>query len=39
VTRYVLAHAARKDLVEILEYIAEDSLDRALEVLDRLCSV
>ena len=37
--RYVLVPEARKDLKEILEYIAGDSIDAALRVHDRFTEI
>jgi plasmid stabilization system protein ParE len=37
--RYVLVPEARKDLLEILEYIASDSIDAALRVHERFIGI
>lgn len=37
--RYLLVPEARKDLTEILQYIADDSIDAALRVHERLIEI
>ena len=37
--RYLLVPEARKDLTEILQYIADDSVDAALRVHDRFIEI
>jgi toxin ParE1/3/4 len=39
VPRYVLVPEARKDLAELLDYIAADSVDAALKVHDRFVEI
>ncbi len=39
VPRYVLVPEARKDLAELLDYIAADSVDAALRVHDRFVEI